>query len=72
MEFVIYVLQSFGFDKEKATQNTAIRSYQRQRNLWKSLPEKLQRQNRCILIILAQQNEHPLIREIEPSRDDDE
>ena len=52
MEFVIYVLQSFfGFDKEKATQ-IMYPFIPKAKEFAEFLPEKLQRQNRCILIIL--------------------
>jgi ATP-dependent Clp protease adaptor protein ClpS len=70
MEFVIYVLQSFfGFDKEKATQ-IMLSVHTKGKGICGVFTREVAETKSMHINNFAQQNEHPLISEIEPAEDE--
>ena len=60
----------FGFDKEKATQIMLL-FILKGKAFVEYLPERLQKQKSMQVNNYSQQNEHPLMSEIEPVEEDD-
>ena len=70
MEFVIYVLQSFfGLDKEKATQ-VMLSVHTKGKGICGIFTREVAETKSMHITNFAQQNEHPLISEIEPAEED--
>ena len=70
IEFVIYVLQSFfGFDKEKATQ-IMLSVHTKGKGICGVFTREVAETKSMHINNFAQQNEHPLISEIEPAEDE--
>ena len=70
MEFVIYVLQSFfGLDKEKATQ-VMLSVHTKGKGICGIFTREVAETKSMHINNFAQQNEHPLISEIEPAEED--
>ena len=70
MEFVIYVLQSiFGHDKEKATQ-IMLSVHTKGKGICGIFTREVAETKSMHINNFAQQNEHPLISEIEPAEED--
>ena len=70
MEFVIYILQSFfGYDKEKATE-IMLAVHTKGKGICGVFTREVAESKSSHINNFAQQNEHPLISEIEPAEDD--
>ena len=70
MEFVIYILQSFfGYDKEKATE-IMLAVHTKGKGICGVFTREVAETKSSHINNFAQQNEHPLISEIEPAEDD--
>ena len=70
MEFVIYILQSFfGYDKEKATE-IMLAVHTKGKGICGVFTREVAETKSSHINNFAQQNEHPLISEIEPAEDE--
>ena len=71
MEFVVYVLQNFfGFDKEKATQ-VMLAVHTKGKGVCGVFTREVAETKSMQINNFSQQNEHPLISEIEPVEEED-
>ncbi|MDA9608666.1 ATP-dependent Clp protease adapter ClpS [SAR86 cluster bacterium] len=70
MEFVIYILQSFfGYDKEKSTE-IMLAVHTKGKGICGVFTKEVAETKSSHINNFAQQNEHPLISEIEPAEDE--
>ena len=71
MEFVVYVLQNFfGFDKEKATQ-VMLAVHTKGKGVCGVFTREVAETKSMQINNYSQQNEHPLVSEIEPVEEED-